>query len=153
MVSGMKASVQIRLDRARLASAGPFMAPMVVDEANPLTPIAHGEAFGPILSALVFASTKEAVALANRASYGLPASVWSGDLDTVAEVGRKVRAGAVWANAFMEGFAELPFGGFKQSGLGRELGRNAAADYTEEKTFHVHNGPCANWPLDPKLAT
>jgi betaine-aldehyde dehydrogenase len=103
-----------------------------------------------VLSVLTFTSTKEAVALANRASYGLSASVWSRDLDTVTEVGRKVRAGAVWANTFMDGFAELPFGGFRQSGLGRELGRNAAADYTEEETFHVHNGPRANWRLAPK---
>jgi betaine-aldehyde dehydrogenase len=105
-----------------------------------------------VLSVLTFTSTKEAVALANQASYGLSVSVSSGDLDTMTEVGRKVRAGAVWANAFMDGFAELPFGGSRQSGLGRELGRNAAADYTEEKTFHVHNGPRANWRLDPKSA-
>jgi acyl-CoA reductase-like NAD-dependent aldehyde dehydrogenase len=52
----------------------------------------------------------------------------------------------------MGGFAELPFGGFKPSGLGRELGRNAVADYTEEKTFHVRNGPRTNWRLDPKSA-
>jgi len=148
----MKASVQIRLDRAGLASAGSFIAPRVVDEANPLAPIAPGEAFGPIRSAPAFASTKEAVALANRASYGLSSGLRGRGLDTVAEVGRKVRAGAVLANAFMEGFAELPFGGFKQSGLGRELGRNAAADYTEEKTFHVRSGPRANWRLDPKSA-
>jgi betaine-aldehyde dehydrogenase len=95
----------------------------------------------PVLSVLTFASTKEAVALANQASYGLSAGVWSRDLDTVTEVGRKVRAGTVWSNTFMDGFAELPFGRFKQSGLGRELGRNAVADYTEDKTFHVHNGP------------
>ena len=148
----MKASVQIRLDRARLASAGSFVASMIVGEANPVTPIAHAEAFAPVPSALAFASTKEAVALANQASYGLSASIGSGDLDTVAEVGPKVRAGTVWANSFMDGFAELPFGGFKQLGLGRELGRNAVADYTEEKTFHVHNGPRANWRRDPKLA-
>jgi acyl-CoA reductase-like NAD-dependent aldehyde dehydrogenase len=79
--------------------------------------------------------------------------VSSRDLDTVTTVGRKLRAGAVWANTFMDGFAELPFGGFKQSGLGRELGRNAVADYTEEKTFHVHNGPRTSWWLDPKVST
>jgi acyl-CoA reductase-like NAD-dependent aldehyde dehydrogenase len=59
----------------------------------------------------------------------------------------------VWANTFMDSIAELSFGGFKQSGLGRKLGRNAAADYTEEKTFHVYNGPRANWRLAPRLST
>jgi hypothetical protein len=51
----------------------------------------------------------------------------------------------VWINTFMDGAAELAFGGFKQSGLGRELGRNAVADYTEEKTLHLHAGPQTNW--------
>ena len=144
------AGARVRLGGERLASTGLFMAPTVIDGVRPAMPIAGEEVFGPVLSVLTFSSTKEAVALANQASYGLSASVWSRDLDTVTEVGRKVRAGTVWANTFMDGFAELPFGGFKQSGLGRELGRNAVADYTEEKTFHVHNGPRTNWWLDPK---
>jgi len=109
-------------------------------------------AAGPVLSVLTFASTKEAVALADQASYGLSAVVWSRDLDAVAEVGRKVRAGTVWANIIREGFAELPSGGFKPFDLGRDLGRNAAADYTEAKTFHAHNGPHANYWLAPKSA-
>jgi betaine-aldehyde dehydrogenase len=153
VAAAVDAGARLRLGGARLASTGLFMAPTVVDEVTSAMPIASEEVFGPVLSVLTFSSTKEAIALANQASYGLSASVWSRDLDTVSEVGRKVRAGTIWANTFMEGFAELPFGGFKQSGLGRELGRNAVADYTEEKTFHVHNGPRTNWWLDPKPRT
>ena len=97
--------------------------------------------------ALTFDTLDEAMALANDASYGLSASVWSRDLDTVMGVGRQLRAGTVWANTFMDGAPELPFGGYKQSGLGRELGRRAVEDYTEEKTFHVHNGPRTSWWL------
>ncbi len=85
--------------------------------------------------------------LANQASYGLAASVWRRDIDIVIRVGRKSRAGTVWANTFMQGAAELPFGGYRQSGPGREPGRNAVADYTEEKTFHVHTGPRTSWWL------
>ena len=62
-------------------------------------------------------------------------------------VGRGVRAGTIWVNTFMDGTPELPFGGYRQSGIGRELGRNAVKDYTEEKTFHVHTGPRTSWWL------
>lgn len=148
----MKALVQIRLDRARLVSAGSFIASMVVDEVSVAVPNAGEEPLGLIPSAFTCTSTKEAVVRANRASYGLSAGVGDRDLDTIAKVGRKVLAWASGPTLYMDGFAELPFGGFKQSGLGRELGRNAAADYTEEKTFHVHNGPRANWRLDRKSA-
>ena len=55
--------------------------------------------------------------------------------------------GTIWVNTFMDGAAELPSGGFKQSGAGRELGRNAVNDYTEEKTLHIHNGPRTGWWL------
>jgi hypothetical protein len=74
-----------------------------------------------------------------------PAGVRGRRLDTPAQVRRKVRAGAVRANWHI--------GGFRRPGLGRELGRNAAADYSEEKTFHVHNGPRAHWRLAPGLST
>ena len=62
-------------------------------------------------------------------------------------VSRGVQAGAVWVNTFMDGAPELPFGGYRQSGVGRELGRNAVKDYTEEKTFHVRKGPRTSWRL------
>ena len=81
-----------------------------------------------------------------------PAGVWSRHLDTATPVGRKVRADAVRANTAMDGFAELPLGGFKRPGLGRALGRNAAADYSKKKTFYVHNGPRAHWRLAPGLS-
>ena len=60
-------------------------------------------------------------------------------------IGRKVRAGTVWMNTFMDGTPELPFGGYRQSGLGRELGRHAVEDYTETKTLNMHIGARTGW--------
>jgi len=131
----------------RLASPmGQFMAPTIVSGVKPATAIAHEEIFGPVLSVLIFRTMAEAIAIANDTAYGLSASVWSRDFDTCLTVSRDVRAGTVWVNTFMDGAAELAFGGTKRSGLGRELGRNAVADYTEEKTLHFHAGPqTARW--------
>jgi acyl-CoA reductase-like NAD-dependent aldehyde dehydrogenase len=112
--------------------------------------LARDEVFGPVLSVIAFEDAKDAVRIANSTLYGLSAGVWSRDFDTVMAVGRGVRAGTVWANTFMDGTPELPFGGYHQSGLGRELGRRAVEDYTEEKTFHVHTGPRTGWWIGPR---
>ncbi len=66
-------------------------------------------------------------------------------LRAVKALGRKVRAGTIWMNTFMDGASELPFGGYKQSGLGRELGRHAVEDYTETKTLNMHIGARTGW--------
>jgi acyl-CoA reductase-like NAD-dependent aldehyde dehydrogenase len=107
--------------------------------------IAKEEVFGPVLSILTFESTAEAIALANGTLYGLSAAVWSRDFDTCVTVARGIKAGTVWINTFLEGHAELPFGGYRESGIGRELGRCAAEDYTESKTLHMHLGPRSDW--------
>jgi acyl-CoA reductase-like NAD-dependent aldehyde dehydrogenase len=137
----------LRTGGARLESDGLFMAPTIVENVDPSMAIARDEVFGPVVVALTFKTMEEAVALANSTSYGLSASVWSRDLDRAIGVGQGVRAGTVWVNTFMDGTPELPFGGYHQSGIGRELGRNAVKDYTEEKTFHVHTGPRTSWWL------
>ena len=102
--------------------------------------VAREEVFGPVLSVLTFETADEAVDIANSVDYGLSAGVWSRDIDTCLTVGRRVRAGTIWMNTFMDGASELPFGGYKQSGLGRELGRHAVEDYTETKTLKMHIG-------------
>jgi betaine-aldehyde dehydrogenase len=130
-------------------ASGDFLAPTVLRDVRPDMAVAREEVFGPVLSVLTFDSAEEAVALANGTIYGLSASVWSRDVDTCILVGRKLQAGTVWINTFMDGFAELPFGGYKQSGLGRELGRHGVLDYTEEKTLHIHSGPRTSWWLSP----
>jgi len=138
---------EVRIGGARLESKGLCMAPTIVDHVGAAMAIAREEVFGPVVVALTFETMEEAIALANSTSYGLSASVWSRDVDTAVGVGRGVRAGTIWVNTFMDGTPELPFGGYRQSGVGRELGRNAVKDYTEEKTFHVHTGPRTSWWL------
>lgn len=136
-----EAGAEVRLGGARLdSSAGQFMDTTVV-VAQPGMGIARDEVFGPVGTVLTFSSLEEAVSIANAVDYGLSAGVWSRDFDTCLKASRALRAGTVWTNTFLEGSPELPFGGYRQSGIGRELGRNAAGDYTEEKTLNMHMGP------------
>ena len=129
-------------------ACGEFLEPTILTNLRPDMAVALEEVFGPVLSVLTFETKEEAVTLANSTIYGLSASVWSKDMDTCLYIGRNVQAGTIWINTFMDGFSELPFGGYKQSGLGRELGRNAVLDYTEEKTLHFHSGPRTSWWLN-----
>ncbi|TCR79048.1 aldehyde dehydrogenase family protein [Rhizobium sp. BK376] len=124
---------------------GQFMAPTILSGVTPDMAVAREEVFGPVLSVLTFETTAEAVEIANSVDYGLSAGVWSRDFDTCLTIGRKVRAGTVWMNTFMDGASELPFGGYKQSGLGRELGRHSVEDYTETKTLNMHIGARTGW--------
>lgn len=124
---------------------GQFMVPTILSGVEPDMAVAREEVFGPVLSVLTFETTKEAIRIANAIDYGLSAGVWSRDFDTCLTIGRKVRAGTVWMNTFMDGASELPFGGYRQSGLGRELGRHAVEDYTETKTLNMHIGARTGW--------
>jgi acyl-CoA reductase-like NAD-dependent aldehyde dehydrogenase len=108
-------------------------------------PVAKDEIFGPVVAVMGFETLDEAVGIANGIEYGLSASIWSRDFDTCLRASRLLRAGTIWTNTYMDGASELPFGGFRQSGIGRELGRNAVADYTEEKTLHFHTGGRTSW--------
>jgi betaine-aldehyde dehydrogenase len=141
-----KAGASVSLGGAPLdLGLGQFMAPTILSGVTPTMAVAREEVFGPVLSVLTFETTEEAIRIANGIDYGLSAGVWSRDFDTCLTIGRKVRAGTVWMNTFMDGASELPFGGYKQSGLGRELGRHAVKDYTETKTLNMHMGARTNW--------
>jgi betaine-aldehyde dehydrogenase len=120
--------------------AGQFYGPTIVTGVRPDMPIATEEVFGPVLSVLSFRNAEEAIALANAASYGLSAGVWSRDMSTCLDFARRVHAGTVWTNTWMDGFAELPFGGVKQSGQGRELGRYGLEEFLEAKTVQMRIG-------------
>ncbi|WP_043625409.1 aldehyde dehydrogenase family protein [Ensifer sp. ZNC0028] len=124
---------------------GQFMAPTILSSVRPDMAVAREEVFGPVLSVLTFETTEEAIRIANAIDYGLSAGVWSRDFDTCLTIGRRVRAGTIWMNTFMDGASELPFGGYRQSGLGRELGRHSVEDYTETKTLNMHMGPRTGW--------
>lgn len=117
-----------------------FYQPTVVTGVTPDMPIALDEVFGPVLSVLSFDTFDEAVALANTATYGLSAGVWSRDGSTCLDFARRVQAGTVWTNTWMDGYSELPFGGVKQSGQGREMGRYGLEEYLEPKTVQMRIG-------------
>jgi acyl-CoA reductase-like NAD-dependent aldehyde dehydrogenase len=140
-----RAGATIVLGGERIVGSGMYVQPTVVAGVTPDMAIAREEVFGPVLSVLTFKSLDEAVALANSTIYGLSAAVWSNDLSTCIEAARRIRAGTIWVNTFLEGHAELPFGGYRQSGIGRELGRFATEEYTESKTLQLHIGKRTDW--------
>jgi acyl-CoA reductase-like NAD-dependent aldehyde dehydrogenase len=142
-----RAGAEVVLGGSRIGSRGMFVEPTVLTGVTADMAIASEEVFGPVLSILTFEGVDEAIALANSTLYGLSASVWSQDFSTCLTAARRIKAGTVWVNTFLEGHAELPFGGFRQSGIGRELGRFATEDYTETKTLHMHLGERRNWYL------
>ena len=107
--------------------------------------IAKDEIFGPVLSTFGFETADEAVAMANDSEYGLSASVWSTNLENAMQTIRRVRAGRCWVNSVIDGTPELPIGGYKKSGLGRELGRYGFDEYSQFKGLHITFGRPAPW--------
>jgi acyl-CoA reductase-like NAD-dependent aldehyde dehydrogenase len=99
--------------------------------------IAREEIFGPVLSVLTFSDDDEALAMANRSEYGLAAGVWTRDIKRAHRIARELQAGTVWINSYHPGDAASPFGGYKQSGFGRELGEYSLDLYTQIKSVWV----------------
>jgi betaine-aldehyde dehydrogenase len=142
-----RAGATVALGGTRMKTTGMFVEPTVVTGVTRDMAIAGEEVFGPVLAVLSFKDLDEAVELANSTLYGLSAAVWSQDFSTCLSAARRIKAGTVWINTFLEGHAELPFGGYRESGIGRELGRFATEDYTETKTLHMHLGERTDWYL------
>ncbi|MEM9631089.1 MAG: aldehyde dehydrogenase family protein [Pseudomonadota bacterium] len=120
--------------------SGQFYQPTVIANVQGNMAIAREEVFGPVLSVLTFKTFEEAIELVNDADYGLSAGVWSDNIHTCLEFARQARAGTVWTNTWMDGFAELPFGGMKESGQGRELGKYGLEEFLEVKTVTMRIG-------------
>ncbi|MGB2354834.1 MAG: aldehyde dehydrogenase family protein [Planktomarina sp.] len=117
-----------------------FYQPTVVCGVTPDMAIAREEVFGPVLSVLTFRTLDEAISLANDAEYGLSAGIWSENVHTCLEFGRRVQAGTVWTNTWMDGFPEMTFGGVKQSGQGREIGSYGYDEFLEVKSLVMRIG-------------
>ena len=115
---------------------GHWIEPTIITGVTNAMEIAREEIFGPVLVVIPYASVEEAIEIANDSQYGLTAGVWAGDLERASEVAERLRAGTVWINNWHQVDPALPFGGYKQSGVGRELGPDALDEYTEVK--HVH---------------
>jgi acyl-CoA reductase-like NAD-dependent aldehyde dehydrogenase len=138
-----RSGAEVRLGGGPLAIpglAGRFYQPTVVSGVTPEMPIAREEVFGPVLSVLTFKTLDEVVQLANDASYGLSAGVWSENVHTCLDFARRVQAGTIWTNTWMDGFPEMTFGGFKQSGQGREVGCYGFEEFLEVKTVAMRIG-------------
>lgn len=143
-----QAGAQVALGGGRYPGTdGHYLQPTVLCGVTPEMTVAREEVFGPVLAVLTFRDLDHAVELANDTLYGLSAAVWSRDIDTCLGAARRIDAGTVWINTFLDGYPELPFGGFKDSGVGRELGRQAVEDYTETKSVQLHVGARTGWWL------
>lgn len=118
-------------------SGGYFVEPTVFDNVDNSMRIAQEEIFGPVLSTITFGDAEEAVRIANDTIYGLAAAVWTDNINTALNTARRLRAGSVWVNNFDESNITVPFGGYKQSGFGRDKSLHALDKYTELKTTWV----------------
>lgn len=110
---------------------GAFYRPTVVDGCGQDDEIVQREVFGPVISVLSYKDEREAIEMANGVEYGLNASVWSSNIDRAMRVATEIRAGTVWINDHGPSIHEMPFGGFKQSGIGRDLSIHAIEEHTE----------------------
>jgi aldehyde dehydrogenase (NAD+) len=134
-----------RKEGARLVSGGErnpvgngfFVKPTIFDAVTPDMTIAREEIFGPVASVLKFRTDDEAVAMANDSMYGLAAGIWTKDLKRSHRVAARLEAGTVWVNTYNFYDPAAPFGGYKQSGFGRELGMHALSEYMQVKTVWV----------------
>ncbi|MGV6874952.1 aldehyde dehydrogenase family protein [Pseudochelatococcus sp. B33] len=124
---------------------GYWLEPTIFADVDPSMSISQEEIFGPVLSVFRWKTEDDAIRLANATSYGLAASIWTNDYGTTLRMLRAVQAGYIWVNGVSGHFYGTPFGGFKNSGIGREEGLSELLSYTETKTVHL-------MPAKPKLS-
>jgi aldehyde dehydrogenase (NAD+) len=135
--SGKKEGAEMLCGGGRVGDRGYFIQPTVFDNVKDEMTIAKEEIFGPVMSVMKFTEPEEAAQRANRSTYGLAAAVWTKDIEKAMRFSNAVRAGTVWVNCYDVFDAAAPFGGYKQSGIGRELGEYALEHYTEVKTVTI----------------
>lgn len=131
---GQAAGAKCLTGGKRYGDKGFFVQPTIFDQVTDNMPIATDEIFGPVLSVLPFKKVDEVIDRANKTMFGLAAAVWTRDVGKAHHFAKNVRAGTVWVNCYDVFDAAAPFGGFKMSGIGRELGAAALQNYTELKT-------------------
>ncbi len=117
---------------------GNFLEPTIFDNVKPTMRIAREEIFGPVMAVIPFDTEEEAIKIANDSEYGLAAGVWSKNINRAVRVVKELRAGITWINTYHPTFNELPWGGYKQSGNGRELGLHGIEPYLEIKQVNIN---------------
>lgn len=132
--SGRSEGATLACGGDRIGNRGYFIRPTVFSDVQDEMRIAREEIFGPVMSVIPFSNLDEAISRANRTKYGLAAAVWTRDIKKALAVANGVRAGTIWVNCYNVLDTRAPFGGFKQSGIGRELGEYGLQQYTQVKT-------------------
>jgi aldehyde dehydrogenase (NAD+) len=135
--SGRNEGATLACGGERVGNRGYFIRPTIFADVQDDMKIAREEIFGPVMSVISFKDLDEVITRANRTDYGLAAGIWTRDVKKAHAVANGVRAGTVWVNCYHVLDARAPFGGFKQSGMGRELGEYGLQEYTEVKTVTV----------------
>jgi acyl-CoA reductase-like NAD-dependent aldehyde dehydrogenase len=140
--SGRAEGAELHLGGNRVLeeTGGYFVEPTIFDAVSNEMTIAREEIFGPVLSTISFTDDAEALAIANDTIYGLAAAVWTSDVTKAHRWGRDLRAGVVWVNTFDAGDITSPFGGFKQSGFGRDKSLHALEKFTDLKAIWINVG-------------
>nr|BAV14019.1 aldehyde dehydrogenase [Pholiota microspora] len=145
--SGKKEGAKVALGGSKREGKGYWVDPTIFTDVTPDMKIVQEEIFGPVLSVGVFKTEDEAIALANNTNYGLGAGLHSTDANQCMRVSSALEAGTVWVNQYNILNNNVPFGGKKQSGIGRELGSYALEEYTSVKAIHWNFGEKLEWPL------
>lgn len=131
--SGLAEGAKATTGGERLGKKGYFVKPTVLVNTNPKMKVVQEEIFGPVVTAIPFRSADDLVVQANDSAYGLAAGIWTNDIKKAHRIAAQLRAGTVWINCYNIFDAALPFGGYKQSGWGREMGHEVLEMYTEVK--------------------
>ena len=131
--SGRADGATVHTGGERVGERGYFVEPTILTETTPDMKVEAEEIFGPVVAAIPFDDPREIVGTANDSAYGLAAGVFTRDISKAYRTAQRLRAGTVWVNTYHVFDAAIPFGGYKQSGWGREMGHEALKNYLETK--------------------